>query len=146
MSDWEKEFDGYFMPRGYEGVIGLDPIEVKAFIRKTLLSSQSAHDEEIIGKLQGLKVGGYDTKEGWISLAQELKSFISSTLAEARKERDDTAYAKGIIKGKEQAYREIKGIIEEEAKKLSKQVGAGKSWDIALIRVSDILSVLREKE
>jgi len=74
-----------------------------------------------------------------------LKSFISSTLAEARKERDDTAYAKGIIKGKEQAYREIKGIIEEEAKKLSKQVGAGKSWDIALIRVSDILSVLKKK-
>jgi len=75
----------------------------------------------------------------------KLVSFISSTLAEARKERDDTAYAKGIIKGKEQAYREIKGIIEEEAKKLSKQVGAGKSWDIALIRVSDILSVLKEK-
>jgi len=69
----------------------------------------------------------------------------AKTIAETRKERDDTAYAKGIIKGKEQAYREIKGIIEEEAKKLSKQVGAGKSWDIALIRVSDILSVLKEK-
>ena len=55
MSDWEKEFDGYFMPRGYEGVIGLDPIEVKAFIRKTLLSSQSAHDEEICKRLEGLK-------------------------------------------------------------------------------------------
>jgi len=55
MSDWEKEFDGYFMPRGYEGVIGLDPIEVKAFIRKTLLSSQSAHDEEICKRLEGMK-------------------------------------------------------------------------------------------
>ena len=59
-----------------------------------------------------------------------LKSFISSTLAETRKE----------------TVKEIKGIIEEEAKKLSKQVGAGKSWDIALIRVSDILSVLKEKK
>jgi len=80
-----------------------------------------------------------------------LKSFISSILAEARKERDDTAYAKGIIKGKEQAYKEIEGNIgmlrqwlnEDRITDPNKMVA---SADIKRWLFLDILSVLKEKE
>jgi hypothetical protein len=55
-------------------------------------------------------------------MAVAIKTFIFTHLAHERtaehtrtlKERDDTAYAKGIIKGKEQAVKEIEGIIGKD--------------------------------
>jgi hypothetical protein len=51
---------------------------------------------------------------GDVIYLEKINKLFSSTLAEARKERDDTAYAKGIIKGKEQAVKEIEGIIGKD--------------------------------
>ena len=79
--------------------------------------------------VSGCRVCSEPTQDSWeerfekfdakTATHDNLKDFISKELSSAKEERDDTAYAKGIIKGREQAKRDIieqiKGMYKDEA-------------------------------
>lgn len=126
MSDWEKTLEKNTKLRVAGLLVGV-------------LGAELVNDNKKIGELIDAFIKGNTAL---------FRSLLHAEHTRTLKERDDTAYAKGIIKGREQILKEIEGKMKGMEKEIptstDKRHGKwNRRYNDAL---SDILSVLKEKE